>query len=60
MILTLIQKLYKNGDNWGKVIVAKGFKRLPKTQNIAQSGHTTPLHYQMWLISLRKILYRQR
>ena len=24
----------------GKLIVAKGFKKLPKVQNIAQSGHT--------------------
>ena len=25
----------------GKLIVAKGFKKLPKVQKIAQSGHTT-------------------
>ena len=25
---------------WCKLIVAKGFKKLPKVQNIAQSGHT--------------------
>ena len=30
----------KNGEDWGKLIVAKGFKKLPKVQNIAQSGHT--------------------
>ena len=30
----------KNGDDRGKLIVAKDFKRLPKVQNIAQSGHT--------------------
>ena len=30
-----------NGEDWGKLIVAKGFKKLPKIQNIAQSGHTT-------------------
>ena len=40
MILTPLQKLPKNGEDWGKLIVAKGFKRLPKVQNIAQSGHT--------------------
>ena len=40
MILTPIQKLPKNGEDWGKLIVAKGFKKLPKVQNIAQSGHT--------------------
>ena len=27
------------GD-WDKLIVAKGFKKLPKVQLIAQSGHT--------------------
>ena len=40
MILTPLQKLPKNGEDWGKIIVAKGFKKLPKVQNIAQSGHT--------------------
>ena len=40
MILTPLQKLPKNGEDWGKLIVSKGFKRLPKVQNIAQSGHT--------------------
>ena len=40
MILTPLQKLHKNGEDWGKLIVATGFKRLPKVQNLAQSGHT--------------------
>ena len=40
MILTPLLKLPKNGEDWGKLIVAKGFKKLPKIQNIAQSGHT--------------------
>ena len=40
MILTPLQKLPKNGEDWVKLIVAKGFKRLPKVQNIAQSGRT--------------------
>ena len=40
MILTPLQKLTKSGEDWGKLIVAKGFKKLPKVQNIAQSGHT--------------------
>ena len=40
MILTSLQKLPKNGEDWGKLIVAKGIKKLPKVQNIAQSGHT--------------------
>ena len=33
----------KNGEDWGKLIVAKGYKKLPKAQNIAQSGHTAHL-----------------
>ena len=40
MILSPLQKLPKNGEDWGKLIAAKGFKKLPKVQNIAQSGHT--------------------
>ena len=40
MILTPLQKLPKNGEDWAKLIVAKGFKKLPKVQIIAQSGHT--------------------
>ena len=40
MILTPLLKLPKNGEDWGKLIVAKGFKKLPKIQNIAKSGHT--------------------
>ena len=40
MILTPLQKLPKNGEDWGKLIVAKAFKKLPKLQYIAQSGHT--------------------
>ena len=40
MILTPLQNLPKNGGDWGKLSVAKGFKKLPKVQNIAQSGHT--------------------
>ena len=33
----------KNVGDLGKIIVAKGFKKLPKVQQIAQSGHTD--HY---------------
>ena len=40
MISTPLQKLPKNGQNWGKLIVAKGFKKLPKVRKIAESGHT--------------------
>ena len=43
MILTPLQKLPKNCGNWGKLIVANGFKKLPKVQYIAKSGHTDPM-----------------
>ena len=39
-IFTPLQKLLKNVGDWDKLIVAKGFKKLPKVQLIAQSGHT--------------------
>ena len=40
MILTPLQTLYNNVSNLGKIIVAKGFKKLPTVQKITQSGHT--------------------
>ena len=40
-ILTPLRKLFKNVRDLGKLIVAKGFKKLPKVQKIAQSGHTS-------------------
>ena len=43
MILAPLQKLPKNVGNLGKLIVAKGFKKLPKVQKIAQSGHTAAI-----------------
>ena len=39
-ILAPTQKLPKTVGYLGKLIVAKGFKKLPKVQKIAQSGHT--------------------
>ena len=42
MLLTPIQKFPRNVRYLGKLIVAKGFKKLPKVQKIAQSGHTCP------------------
>ena len=39
-ILTLLQKLSKNVGYLGKIIIAKGFEKLPKVQYITQSGHT--------------------
>ena len=44
IILTPLQKLPKNVRDLGKLIVAKGFKKLPKVQKIAQSGHTDNSH----------------
>ena len=38
--MTPLQKLSKNVGDLGKLIVAKGFKKLPKVKKIAQSGHT--------------------
>ena len=35
-----LQKMLKNVRDLGKLIVAKGLKKLPKVQKIAQSGHT--------------------
>ena len=40
MILAPLQKLPKNVKDLVKLIVAKGFKKLPKVQKIANSGHT--------------------
>ena len=40
MILTPLHKVPKNVGDLGKLIVAKGFKKLPKEQKIANSGHT--------------------
>ena len=38
--MTPLHKLPKNVRDLGKLIVAKVFKKLPKVQKIAQSGHT--------------------
>ena len=43
-----LQKLTKNGEDWGKLIVAKAFKKLPKVQHIAQSGHTAHKGNVFW------------
>ena len=40
MILTPLQKLPNNVEDLGKLIVAKGLKKLPKVKKIAQSGYT--------------------
>ena len=40
MILAPLQKMPKHVGDLGKLIVAKGFEKLPKVQKIANSGHT--------------------
>ena len=39
-MLAPLQKFSKNVEDLGKLIVAKGFKKLPKVPKITQSGHT--------------------
>ena len=45
-ILTPLQKMHKNVGDLGKFIAAKGFKKLPKVQKIAQSDHTALFLHQ--------------
>ena len=40
MTLTHLQKLPKNVRDLNKLIVSKGFKKLPKVKKIAHSGNT--------------------
>ena len=49
MILTPLQKLPKNVGDLGKLIAAKGFKKLPKDQKIAKSGHTANWQATEWV-----------
>ena len=57
-ILTPLRKLLKNVRDLGKLIVAKGLKKLPKVQKIAQSGHTA---YNTSLRPLQRVLrFRKR
>ena len=49
-ILTPFQKLPKNVGDLGKLIVAKGFKNLPKVQKIIQSAHTDYQIIQTYII----------
>ena len=55
-ILRPLQKLPNNVGDLAKLMVAKGFKKLPKVQKIAKSGHTG--HYcqcwKVWLVSKLK------
>ena len=52
--MTPLQKLPKNVEDFGKLIVAKGLKKLPKVQKIAQSGHTDHMQGDESLIAQRK------
>ena len=47
-ILIPLQKLPKNVRDLGKLIVAKGLKKLPKVQKIAQSGHTACINNSLF------------
>ena len=58
-ILTPLQKLPKNVEDLGKLIIAKGLKKLPKVKKIAQSGLTDSVfHYYATLI-LFKVVGKQ-
>ena len=46
LILTPFKILHKNVGDLGKFIVVKGFKKLPKVQKMAQSGHTDSYLFQ--------------
>ena len=51
--MTSLQNLPKNVEDLGKLNVAKGFKKLPKIQNIAKSGHTA-LDVVIVVVSVRE------
>ena len=55
-ILTPLQKLPKNVGDLDKLIVAKGFKKLPKVQLIAQSGHTADAKLNI-KVELKSVLF---
>ena len=56
-ILTTLQKLPKNMGDLGKLIVAKGLKKLAKVQKIAQSGHTGQQFFLTWTIPSLFFIY---
>ena len=55
--MTPLQKLLKNVRDLGKFIFAKGFKKLPKVQKIAHSGHTACL---LIAFSAKKEIYAKK
>ena len=58
-ILTPLKKLSKNVGNLDKLIVAKGFEKLPKIKKITQSGHTVR-RYLLWNRIRREICNLER
>ena len=54
-ILTLLQKLPKNVGDLGKLIVAKGFEKLPEVQ----SGHTNCLKNEHFTFHCRLLNFPQ-
>ena len=49
--MTPLQILPKIVRDLGKLIVAKGYKKLPKVQKIAQSGHTV-VRMQQYILTI--------
>ena len=56
MILTPLQKLPYNVGGLGEIIVATGFKWLPKVQKLSQSGHTAPYLSYLEFFSITSFL----
>ena len=54
-----LQKLPKNVGDLGKLIVAKGFEKLSKVQQIAQSGQTAWVRYYLYQGSLGTDIVKQ-
>ena len=48
--MTPLQNLPRNVGDLGKLISAKGFKKLPRVQKIAKSGHTDRAKAAPWRV----------
>ena len=56
MILIPLQKLPKNGGDWGKIIVAKGFKKPNKSPNLVTLGLIQMLEeHKVYLVELDRM-----
>ena len=56
MILIPLQKLPKNGGDWGKIIVAKGFKKSNKSPNLVTLGLIQMLEeHKVYLVELDRM-----